>query len=117
MLRDILRDEDPDIAEAVDRIARARADILFLQGMDYDLNLAALTAFRDAVARAGMDYPHRLALRPNMGQPTGTDLDGDGYRDGPRDAQGYGVFSGQGGMAILSRWSSNYRILGNLVTH
>lgn len=31
-------------------------------------------------------------------------MDGDGRLGGPRDAQGYGRFSGQGGMAILSRF-------------
>ena len=35
---------------------------------------------------------------------TGLDMDGDGRLGGPRDAQGYGRFSGQGGMAILSKF-------------
>jgi hypothetical protein len=35
--------------------------------------------------------------------PTGRDLDGDGRFGQPRDAQGFGYFAGQGGMAILSR--------------
>ena len=48
-------------------------------------------------------YPARFALRPNTGLATGLDLDGDGRTGGPGDAQGFGRFSGQGGMAILSR--------------
>ncbi len=36
--------------------------------------------------------------------PTGRDLDGDGHRDGARDAQGYGTFPGMDGIAVLSRW-------------
>jgi len=35
---------------------------------------------------------------------TDLDLDGDGRKGGPGDAQGYGAFSGQGGMAVLSRF-------------
>ena len=35
--------------------------------------------------------------------PTGLDLDGNGYLGDARDAQGYGRFSGDGGIAILSR--------------
>jgi hypothetical protein len=40
---------------------------------------------------------------PNTGRPTGVDLDGDGRTYRARDAHGYGLFSGDGGMAILSR--------------
>lgn len=58
----------------------------------------------DLVAQTGPDYPARFALRPNSGMATGLDLDGDGRTGGPRDAQGYGRFAGQGGLAILSRW-------------
>jgi hypothetical protein len=49
-------------------------------------------------------YPHRFAAPPNVGQPTGVDLDGDGRTWRARDAHGYGLFSGDGGMAILSRF-------------
>ncbi|MDZ7709518.1 MAG: endonuclease/exonuclease/phosphatase family protein [Roseovarius sp.] len=79
-------------------------DVLVVQRVDYDLRLRALEALRDRIAEAGAHYPHLFAQRPNTGWPTGLDMDGDGRRGGPRDAQGYGTFSGQGGMAILSRY-------------
>lgn len=85
-------------------IAAADPDILLLQGIDHDLEghaLAALAALLDGV---GAPYPHRLSLPPNTGVPTGLDLDGDGRLGRPRDAQGYGRFRGQGGMALLSRF-------------
>ncbi len=69
-----------------------------MQGIDYDLTGEALTRLAELAG-----YPHAFALRPNTGMPTGLDMDGDGLLGGPRDAQGYGRFSGQGGMAILSR--------------
>lgn len=75
------------------------ADIWVLQGVDYDDGHLALSRL---AAAAG--YPHHFAVAPNTGVPTGLDLDKDGYSDGPRDAHGYGWFSGQGGMAILSRY-------------
>jgi hypothetical protein len=53
--------------------------------------------------RAGCALPHRFAAPPNTGRPTGVDLDGDGRSWRARDAHGYGLFSGDGGMAILSR--------------
>lgn len=77
--------------------------MLLLTGFDWDLDLAALTAFNTLLSERGADFPFRFALRPNTGLMTGADLDGDGRLRGPGDAQGWGRFSGQGGMAILSR--------------
>jgi len=98
-LRDLARGQDDQIAAVLDIIAAADADVLALQGIDYDLTGEALRRFADTAG-----YPHYFALRPNTGMPTGLDMDGDGRLGGPRDAQGYGRFSGQGGMAILSRF-------------
>jgi hypothetical protein len=78
-------------------------DVILLTGFDYDLDGHALAAFAARIEAAGADYPHRFAYAPNAGMATGLDLDGDGRRGGPRDAQGYGEFAGQGGMALLSR--------------
>jgi hypothetical protein len=64
---------------------------------------AALTALSEALGGLDAPYPHRFAAPPNTGQPTGVDLDGDGRSYRARDAHGYGLFSGDGGMAILSR--------------
>jgi len=104
LLRDILRGTDPQVLAVAAVIAGSRADIIVLQGMDYDLDLLALSALRDSIAHQGTDYPHIFALRPNTGMPTGQDMDGDGRRGDASDRQGYGAFSGQGGMAILSRY-------------
>ena len=103
LLRDI-RKGDPQVEAVVAVIAAARPDIIALQGIDYDLHGAALNALADRLAEAGVPYPHRFAGPPNSGMRTGLDMDGDGRADGPRDAQGYGRFTGQGGMAVLSRW-------------
>lgn len=78
-------------------------DILLLQGVDYDHGLATLGALRDWLGESGADYPEIFALAPNTGLESGYDLDGDGRCCGPGDAQGYGEFFGQGGMALLSR--------------
>ncbi len=78
--------------------------MILLQGIDYDLDGVALSALRDAISAGGPDYPHVFAGHPNSGVPMRVDIDGDGRSDGPRDAQGYGRFSGAGGMAVLSRW-------------
>lgn len=103
LLRDILRG-DPQVEAVIAVIAAARPDVIALQGIDHDLDGAALGALAGALAEAGLDYPHRFAGPPNSGRRSGLDLDGDGRADRPRDAQGYGRFTGQGGMAVLSRY-------------
>lgn len=85
-------------------IIAARPDIIALQDFDFDAGGVALDALADALADQGAAYPHRLALRPNTGRPTGFDLDGNGRTNEARDAHGYGRFNGAGGMALLSRY-------------
>ncbi|MFV0245054.1 MAG: endonuclease/exonuclease/phosphatase family protein [Qingshengfaniella sp.] len=104
LLRDLKRGDDQARAAAL-TIAAAAPDILVLARFDYDLHGVALAEFaRLVVAQGGPDYPHHFALRPNAGWATGLDLDGDGRLGGPGDAQGYGTFAGQGGLALLSRY-------------
>ena len=103
LLRDILKGDDPQITALIAEIASADPDILVLQGIDYDLQNAALAALADALEQFGAPYLHRFAAPPNGGLMTDLDLDGDGQTGGPGDAQGYGRFYGQGHIAILSR--------------
>lgn len=77
--------------------------MLLLLDVDHDGGLAALTALSEALTEIGAPYPHRFAAAPNSGVPTGVDLDGDGRSWRARDAHGYGLFTGQAGMAVLSR--------------
>ncbi|GKY86346.1 hypothetical protein STA1M1_02150 [Sinisalibacter aestuarii] len=84
-------------------IAAARPDVLLLTGFDHDLEGHALTAFAAMLDATGVSYPFRFAARPNAGVETGLDMDGNGKIGEARDAQGYGAFTGAGGMAVLSR--------------
>lgn len=103
LLRDVQTGKDAQAEAAAAVIAAAAPDVLLLTGIDYDHRLAALSAFAARIAARGADYPNLLALRPNTGWMTPLDLDGDGRLGGPGDAQGWGRFAGEGGMAILSR--------------
>lgn len=103
MLRDLGRD-DPQIAATVAVILSVRPDILVLTDFDFDLDLVALGAFQARLEAAGLDIPYAFANTPNAGMATDLDLDQNGYTGEARDAQGYGRFAGDGGMAILSRW-------------
>lgn len=84
-------------------LAALDADVVLLIGLDWDARLAALDALAAALEAADQPYPHRFAPRPNTGVPTGLDMDRNGRLGEPRDAQGWGRFPGQGGMALLSR--------------
>nr|WP_296766806.1 endonuclease/exonuclease/phosphatase family protein [Sediminimonas sp.] len=103
LLRDILRGDDVQVTAVVRVVARAAPDIIALQGVDYDHLGLALKALQARLADAGWPMPHAFSLLPNTGLPTGQDMDGDGRLGTPRDAQGFGRFEGQAGMAILSR--------------
>lgn len=95
--------DDSQIAAMVRVMAALDADVVLLTAVDYDRGGVALRLLADRLAAAGLAYPHRLAFRPNTGMQTGFDVDGNGRAGDPRDAQGYGLFSGQAGMAVLSR--------------
>ena len=85
-------------------VARTAPDVLLVTDFDHDPGGAALAALQGALAAAGMSYPHAFARASNAGLPSDIDLDGDGRDGTARDAQGYGRFRGDGGMALLSRF-------------
>ena len=101
LLRDIARGDDAQLTAIGNIIARVAPDVLVLTDFDYDLDHLALQAFAE---RLQPSYPYHFARRPNAGLATGLDLDGNGRLGDARDAQGYGRFAGDGGMAILSRY-------------
>lgn len=103
LLRDIRSGDDAQVGAAVQVIAAVSPDVLVMTGFDWDYRGEALAALAERLAQAGADYPYRHAGQPNSGMASGVDLDGDGAVGGAGDAQGFGLFPGQGGMAVLSR--------------
>ncbi|OZA01660.1 MAG: endonuclease [Rhodobacterales bacterium 17-64-5] len=104
MLKALTAADDPQTEQDIAVILRLDADILLLTNVDFDAEGAGLAALSQRLAAKGLTYADVLALRPNTGIATGLDLNHDGALSGPRDAQAYGRFAGQGGMAILSRY-------------
>lgn len=98
MLRDLQRD-DAQIDAITAIIQAVNPDILLLSDIDHDHDGFALTALG-----ARLEYPYHFTATPNAGLMTALDLDQNGKLGEPRDAQGYGRFPGDGGMAVLSRW-------------
>lgn len=103
MLRDILRGA-PKVTAVSQVIAHIAPDIIVLQGVDYDLEWRGARALQDQITASGHHFAHIYSRRPNTGIPTNIDLNGDGRTGHAADAQGFGRFSGQSGMVILSRW-------------
>jgi hypothetical protein len=101
LLRDIQKGEDDSLTAINVTISQAAPDVLVLTDFDYDLDGLALAAFAQGF---GARYPYLFALRPNAGLATGHDIDGNGWTGDARDAQGYGRFAGDGGIAIMSRY-------------
>ncbi|WP_170761238.1 endonuclease/exonuclease/phosphatase family protein [Ruegeria lacuscaerulensis] len=104
LLRDIQRG-DTQVQAVVDVLVAARPDIVALQGIDWDLDGRSLMALAEQLREAGLDYPYYFAAQPNSGVDASLDLNGDGRTSGPADAQGWGRFTGEGGLAVLSRFA------------
>jgi len=103
LLRDLQRGKDPQIRAVVAVIAGADPDVIALQGVDWDLDGLALAELADLLAQAGSPFPYMFTALPNSGMATNLDLDGDGRTGGGADAQGFGLFTGHGGLAVLSK--------------
>jgi Endonuclease/Exonuclease/phosphatase family len=91
-------------------IQRTRPDVLLVNEFDFVPERRAVDLFRDnylAVGQNGaapIDYPYAYVAPSNTGIPSGFDLNNDGRVGGGDDAFGFGVFEGQFGMAVFSRY-------------
>ncbi len=102
LIQDLMQGEEQAVA-AAQVIATAAPDVIVLTGIDIDYDGYSLTALQDLLQTLGHAMPHAFAAQPNAGLPTEFDMDGNGVTGEARDAQGYGRFLGNGGMAVLSR--------------
>ena len=106
LLRDI-EDRTRDTVAIAQIIASAKTDIIALQGVDWDVENRTLKALQSLIAAQGELYKYTFTLRPNSGLETSLDMDGNGRLGEAADAQGFGAFSGQGGLALLSKFPIN----------
>lgn len=109
LLQDLQNGDDQ--AHKVAEILRtAQPDIVLLNEFDYDPTLQSIEVFRNRYLqneRPGLpplSLPHVYSGAVNTGVPSGMDLNGNGRTHEAADAFGFGQFSGQYGMVILSRW-------------
>ncbi len=104
LLRDILSGNDAQVIAIRNTIAVANPDILLLTRFDFDAGNRALLAFSETLADVGIRYPYIFSAAPNSGVVRRVNRYDSSNSDTEFVAQGYGKFSGQGGMAILSRF-------------
>lgn len=101
-------------------IQTTRPDIILLNEFDFnpDLKLGVLAFIKNYLNHSDgqtkpIDYPYFYVAAVNTGVDSGLDLDNDGVASGKGgDAFGFGLYPGQYGMALLSRYpidSNNIR--------
>ena len=94
-----------NVAETIQRV---RPDVLLVNEFDYDP--VAVDLFRYnylEVSHHGsdpIDYPYAYIAPSNTGVPSGHDLDNNGSVGGGNDAFGFGLFEGQYGMVVYSKF-------------
>ncbi len=95
------------VAEVIQRLD---PDIVLVNEFDYDDGHVALDLFQTnylSVAQNGaepVEYPYAYTAPSNTGVPSGFDLDNNGTVGGGNDALGFGLFPGQFGMAVYSKY-------------
>jgi endonuclease/exonuclease/phosphatase family metal-dependent hydrolase len=105
-----LRGKDAQ-AQAVAQVLRqVRPDIVLLNEFDFDgggeaADLFAASYLADpALAGAPLVYPYRYLAPVNTGVASGLDINADGKVEGGEDCWGFGLYPGQYGMLVLSRF-------------
>lgn len=108
--------DHPQISNIAEIIQRMRPDVLLLNEFDYHTDpakgvLPFLQRYLNQ-AQAGteaIDYPYFFQGPVNTGVDSGMDLDRDGKASGTgQDAFGYGLYPGQYGMLLLSRFPIDF---------
>ncbi|GAB3019575.1 endonuclease [Nocardioides flavus (ex Wang et al. 2016)] len=97
-------------ARAAETIQRTNPDVVLVNEFDFVEDGEAAELFRDnylAVGQNGaapVDYPYYYVAPSNTGVPSGFDLNNDGAVGGGDDAYGFGLFPGQYGMVVYSKY-------------
>jgi hypothetical protein len=110
LVADLSTPDDVQAQAVAEVIQRVRPDVLLVNEFDFDAEGLAARLFQRNYLSVGhngakpIDYRYRFVAPSNTGIPSGFDLDNNGSVGGPNDAFGFGVFPGQFGMAVYSRY-------------
>ncbi|MFD0902925.1 endonuclease/exonuclease/phosphatase family protein [Actinomadura sediminis] len=122
LVADLSTRTDAQARTVAEIVQRARPDVLLVNEFDYDRRGEAARLFQDnylSVGQGGADpirYRYRYTAPSNTGIASGLDLNNDGKAvtepgSDPygQDAYGYGMFPGQYGMVVYSRYPIDHR--------
>ncbi|MBW3663392.1 MAG: endonuclease/exonuclease/phosphatase family protein [Actinobacteria bacterium] len=110
LIADLSDPSDTQAQAVAEIVQRVRPDVLLINEFDFDPGGEAARLFQRNYLDVGhngaepIHYPFRFVAPSNTGVPSGHDLDNSGGVGGPGDAQGFGFFPGQYGMAVYSRY-------------
>ena len=110
LVSDLSTPDDAQAATVAEVVQRERPDVLLVNEFDYDAAAEAADLFRSNYLELGqggarpITYRYAYTAPVNTGVPSGYDLDNDGTVGGGNDAYGFGLFPGQYGMLVLSRY-------------
>lgn len=115
LIADLSTPDDAQARAVAEVIQLLDPDVLLINEFDYDEGHVALDLFQTnylSVSQNGADpveYPYAYTAPSNTGVPSGFDLDNNGSVGGGNDALGFGLFPGQFGMAVYSKYPIDTR--------
>ena len=117
LLNDLSTPDDVQARNVAEIIQRIKPDILLINEFDHDADGRGPALFQDNYLSVGQNgaepisFPHRYSAEVNTGVGSGFDLDNDGQvaiapgsRGYGNDAFGFGLFPGQYGMVLYSKY-------------
>lgn len=110
LLEHLATKDNVQAQNAAETIQRINPDIILVNEFDYDAEHKAADLFRKNYLEVGhngaapVTYPYMWTGPVNTGVPSGFDLDNDGQIKPGSDAWGFGLFPGQYGMVVYSKF-------------
>ncbi len=110
LVADLSPTTNAQAATIAEIIQRTRPDVVLVNEFDFDEGGVAADLFRTNYLERSqngaepIDYPYAFVAPSNTGIPSGFDLNNNGTIGGGDDAFGFGLYPGQFGMAVFSRY-------------
>lgn len=110
LVRDLSSKDNAQAKAVAEIIQRANPDVLLVNEFDYVAGGQAADLFRSNYLEVGQNgaapvhYPYSFVAPVNTGVPSGFDLNNNGKVAGGDDAWGFGLFPGQYGMVVYSKY-------------
>ena len=110
LVADLSTPGNAQAAAVAETIQRTNPDVVLVNEFDYVEGGQAAELFRENYLEVGhngappVDYPYYFVAPVNTGVPSGFDLNNNGTVGGGDDAFGFGLFPGQYGMVVFSKY-------------